>query len=223
MQAIPSGAFIPIGAITAAVIAGLFSYLSLVLSKEQKLSEFRQSWIDGLRDDLSSYIAAIHSVEYLDHTYRWQHGENLKLVDLATAIREPHMKAAISFSHIILRLNPGDKSAPQQDLVRVLQEARQAFIDRNYSEACSKFPELREKAQLVLKAEWERVKSGEPTYRWSKRITLLVLAAALVVGAGVSIRSLTRPAAGPAAQAANPAAPTDGKAPSANKGMEPTH
>jgi|HubBroStandDraft_2_1064218.scaffolds.fasta_scaffold02766_1 hypothetical protein len=214
MGGIPAGAYIPLGAITAAVIAGLFSYFSLILSKEQKLSEFRQCWIDGLRDDLSSFIAAVLSVAYLDDVYRKHYGERLNFIDLATAIREPHMKASICFSHIMLRLNPHDESAVQRDLIRVLEEVRNAFAATDYDTASNKFPELREKAQLVLKAEWERVKSGERTYQWSKRITLLVLAGALAIGAFVSIKSLTRPAVGPAANDSNSIPKADVKGPS---------
>ena len=37
-----------IGAIAAALIAGLISLLGLIISKEQKVSDFRQAWIDAL-------------------------------------------------------------------------------------------------------------------------------------------------------------------------------
>ncbi|KKB61110.1 hypothetical protein WM40_25065 [Robbsia andropogonis] len=46
-----------IGSIVAAAIAGLVVFISTVLTKEQKTSEFRQSWIDELRKDISQYIS----------------------------------------------------------------------------------------------------------------------------------------------------------------------
>lgn len=45
-----------IGAIAAASIAGLLAFLSLIIAKENKTSEFRQAWIDSLRLDLSKLI-----------------------------------------------------------------------------------------------------------------------------------------------------------------------
>jgi len=54
---------IAIGAIIAATITGLISLLGLIISKEQKISDFRQAWIDNLRTELSLVIThamAIH-------------------------------------------------------------------------------------------------------------------------------------------------------------------
>jgi len=62
-----------IGAVVAALIAGIVSLLGLIISKEQKTSEFRQAWIDALRCDLTAFLTqinAIHDatkVRYVDH------------------------------------------------------------------------------------------------------------------------------------------------------------
>jgi hypothetical protein len=69
VDTVPVNLFIPIGAIVAALVAGLFSFFNLVLSKEQKLSELRQDWIDGLRNDLAEHIAAIQAIGYLHGIY----------------------------------------------------------------------------------------------------------------------------------------------------------
>ena len=39
----------PIATVMAALITALISFVNLTLSKEQKTSEFRQAWIDGLQ------------------------------------------------------------------------------------------------------------------------------------------------------------------------------
>src|ERR1039458_8879231 len=44
--------------IVVALIAGAFSLIAITLSKEQKVSEFRQAWIDGLRADLAAFLSA---------------------------------------------------------------------------------------------------------------------------------------------------------------------
>jgi len=53
-----TSAFLPIlGPIVAVVIAGAVAFLASVFSKAQKTSEFRQAWIDSLRNDLSELIS----------------------------------------------------------------------------------------------------------------------------------------------------------------------
>ena len=53
---------ISVGAVGAAVVAGLVSVLGLIISKEQKVSEFRQAWIDELRKCLISYLVNITAI-----------------------------------------------------------------------------------------------------------------------------------------------------------------
>lgn len=50
------------GVLLAGAIAGWFSILTLILSKEKSVSKFRQAWIDSLRSDISSYIAHVMAV-----------------------------------------------------------------------------------------------------------------------------------------------------------------
>lgn len=45
--------FIALGAVLAAFLTGTVSFISLINSKEQKTSEFRQSWVDNLRNDIA--------------------------------------------------------------------------------------------------------------------------------------------------------------------------
>ena len=51
---------VAIGAVVAALIAAIVSLLGLIISKEQKTSEFRQAWIDALRSDLTHLIHRIY-------------------------------------------------------------------------------------------------------------------------------------------------------------------
>jgi|SRR5580698_964462 hypothetical protein len=60
------------GAVTiiAAIIAALVSFLSLIISKEQSVSEFRQQWIDALQKDVAivvGYVIAIHGESIAKH------------------------------------------------------------------------------------------------------------------------------------------------------------
>lgn len=57
--------YIPmIGTISAAIIVGITTFVVSVLSKEQKTSEFRQAWIDGLRNDISEFTGRSSSIVF---------------------------------------------------------------------------------------------------------------------------------------------------------------
>ena len=49
-----------IGPVIAAIIAGSISFIVTVLSKDQKTSEFRQTWIDSLRSEISELLSSMH-------------------------------------------------------------------------------------------------------------------------------------------------------------------
>ncbi|HEV2804429.1 MAG TPA: hypothetical protein VGW57_05780 [Chthoniobacterales bacterium] len=159
---------VPAGAITAALVAGLFSFLNLVLSKEQKLSELRQAWIDGLREDLCSYFAALTAIQYIDEVFRHEQGEKLDFVALSEAVREPHRDVVLSSNRILLRLSPNDRSPSHKKLIEELNASKRHFNESRFSDAIRCIPAIRENGQLVLKSEWKRVKRGEPTFRLGK-------------------------------------------------------
>ena len=58
---VPIQAYFALGAIFAALIAGFFSYLNLIISKESKISEFRQDWVDHLRTEIGNYAASVNA------------------------------------------------------------------------------------------------------------------------------------------------------------------
>ena len=46
----------------AALITAMISFVNLTLNKEQKTSEFRQAWIDGLRSDLAIFFSSARAL-----------------------------------------------------------------------------------------------------------------------------------------------------------------
>lgn len=222
MGGVPSYWLIPAGAIIAALVAGLFSFFNLVLSKEQKLSELRQAWIDGLRNELAELISAVHAVKYIDSVYRFQHGDDLNHVDRSKALQEPHMRASTAVTRILLRLNPEDKNAATKELISQLDRMRGLFNASEYDGASACIVEIRKQAQIVLKAEWERVKRGEPTFRWSKRVALVVLTAAVLLGGYLAFQTRSLSDQSTMGSGVDPTTNTPTKDPSANNGMEST-
>jgi len=164
--------------LTVALVAGLFSFWNLVLSKEQKISELRVAWIDGLREDLAAHIAAVFTVKYLVDVFEYQYGRRLKLVDLANAISESHREAATTHHRILLRLNPRNKA--QKELIDELGKLREHFIAEKYDEACNCAVAIQKKGRSVLKEEWEHVKKGEPIFWRSKRAALVLIVSSVI-------------------------------------------
>ncbi len=170
---------ITIGAIGAAIIAGLISILSLVLGKEQKISEFRQAWIDELRKALVSYISGINAVA---DEVRTQIDKGK--VDYSTLL--PHYKPLNdATTNIKLRVN--DEEEPAKALLASMEEFEK-LASRNSDLTPDNIKRVEktflEASNTLLKCEWKRVKRGEKTFivtKWS----LIGMVLFLVVASGL--------------------------------------
>jgi len=186
--------------ILAALIAGAVSLVTITLSKEQKISEFRQAWIDALRADLASFFFSsrafsramearrIHGIESKDPG---------KVLFTPEKIGEIRATAAESFYRIKLRLNPDE--AEHKELLRLLW---QAIADQNVSlqgvgpthdEVLAAVDRAADFAGPVLKAEWKRVKEGEKPYRVIRISATVVVIVALIAFAVVWIQGDKKP------------------------------
>ncbi|MBX5103029.1 hypothetical protein HJB52_14225 [Rhizobium lentis] len=156
---------ITIGAVGAAVIAGLVSLLGLIIGKEQKVSEFRQAWIDELRKCLVAYLVNINAV-----------ADTVRLKKAGTPLDNSALLGSYKLlneaSHgIKLRINSAE--APAQALLKSMAE-----FDRLAGDNASLTPDkirdvetrFTQAAKELLKFEWNRVKQGEKIFIWTKRI-----------------------------------------------------
>ena len=166
---------IAVGAIVAALIAGLVSLLGLIISKEQKISEFRQAWVDSLRSEISALIShanAIHGAftAGYDSTEAWK------------IVRPDILGINQAVANIRLRLNPDEKeSAAVLNEIEVLEElfAPGSALDQqkiNESEM-----RLVAFANILLKKEWIRVRQGERVFVAAKITAVVVLAACVLL------------------------------------------
>src|SRR5437764_8500336 len=92
-----------VGAIVAAIIGGFVAFLSLVISKEQTVSNFRQQWIDALRQDIASLVSHITGI----------HGESIvertePKDDLWRRVKDDFTRFNEVIVRIRLRLNPDE-------------------------------------------------------------------------------------------------------------------
>ena len=173
---VPSNVFVAIATVVAAVIAGLISVVTLTLAKEQKTSEFRQAWIDGLRQDLAEFLASARAMaraseelaalgtKYDSMPFTMSDGQ---IGDIRKAV-------AVVFYRIKLRLNPDE--AEHKELLRLLTRAIEeqnaqfqspSFDVKGILQAIELAAEY---ARPVLKAEWTRVKEGEPQFQRVRNI-----------------------------------------------------
>ncbi|EJG0622748.1 MULTISPECIES: hypothetical protein [Vibrio harveyi group] len=186
MSEIPVNVLVPVGVVIAALIAGAFSFLSLVLTKEQQISQLRQNWIDALRDDISKYISALVATEEIYWAMKQKHGDSVDVLARSVETKEEHQALAIAYSNIMMRLNPDDKSKHQKELRNCLVQSKKLASKGKWDESVAMVDSIRDVAQLTLKEEWERVKVGEPSFVRSKRVAVIgviiaLLAACLVI------------------------------------------
>jgi hypothetical protein len=114
------------GALLAAFVTGFVALIGLIISKEQKVSEFRQAWIDGLRSDIASFIGHADVI----------HGANLataagrKRSEVWIEAKDNYFGLNAADSRIRLRLNPSEASSVA--ILRTLDEHRRAFDSGAY-------------------------------------------------------------------------------------------
>ncbi|WP_076407544.1 hypothetical protein [Shewanella sp. UCD-KL12] len=157
------------GTVFAAFIAGVFSFFNLVNSKEQKVSEFRQAWIDSFRGEVSLLVS---SVAYISFYYQSIRETPPQTQD----IEESYKDYVAACAGLITRLNAQDPDIRTKHtnsmFLETLTELRDSFNNQKYSEVHVLSKHLVENSKPLLKAEWERVKIGEKGYRKNKRIAL---------------------------------------------------
>jgi hypothetical protein len=183
---------VSIGAATTAIIAGLFSYLALVIAKEHKTSEFRQAWVDALREEVADLIASARIICYKVVNLEERYGDraNIPVAEVTNAICEPYEKASIAYNRILLRLNPKNENSAA--LIKALNQVDDATRKGEFERLLDDLRPVRENAQAVLKEEWERVKKGEKVYVWSKRVLGALMAIGLLGLVGLALFSIVQ-------------------------------
>lgn len=182
MSDIPVNTLIPAGVIIASTIAGVFSFVSLVLSKEQKVSEFRQQWIDSLRDDISDFIGNVVVLAEMKLKNRINKQVNNRPEFSSSEIKDCQTATSIAYTNIILRLNPSDKSIFVNNLIKHLDEVRDFASEGKWNDINGKIDNVRDDSQKLLKEEWDRVRRGEPIFVWSKRFALITFISTFIFG-----------------------------------------
>jgi hypothetical protein len=174
-KTLPPESLVAIATLVAALVTAALSFVTMTLTKELKTSEFRQTWIDGLRQELAAFFGAARAfaraVEASQSAAAAPDGQ-VPLGLTAERISDLRYQAGEMLSKIMLRLNPNKEE--HVELLRLLRRA----IDEQNSMLTSGAPDAsptikaieaaNEYARPVLKKEWERVKKGEPPFRLAR-------------------------------------------------------
>lgn len=171
-----------IGAVCAAMISALMVFLSTVFSKEQKTSEFRQSWINEFRQEMSEFMASISQSVSISINMREAPIEDRKeffFDNLAVFQRSSQLRIAL-----LLRLNPIEHKTLVGYIEGYLDEMSEDFSNKplGSDRGDELTARLIEETQRVLRYEWKRVKRGEPIFRWTKWISCAALIVSAILG-----------------------------------------
>ena len=183
MDSLPPTIFIALGTLIAAFITGAVSLVNLVISKEQKISELRQVWINDLRNEISEFIGLANSlyVSWVIIIEDAVHEED-NAIQYLKENKESIRKIDALAHRIKLRLNPNE----YQELIKTIDDIESHYSSQeglsSSGDIHSKFKCLHDQTQVVLKTEWERVKSGESGYILLKRTALSVVTATILIG-----------------------------------------
>ncbi|NWJ41071.1 MAG: hypothetical protein HXX12_08895 [Geothrix sp.] len=182
-------------AATATVIAALFaagvSFLHLTLTKEQKISDFRQAWIDALREDLATFFSVSRAMARATEEQRLPEAQKagMKFAFSEDQVREYRLTVAQTYYRIKLRLNSGE--AEHIQLLSLMDQAIAAQIAaaKGESDGRNTLPAIESAvaySRPLLKSEWDRVKRGEPNFRVARNwippiLVILAIAFCLIL------------------------------------------
>lgn len=176
-----------VGSIGAALIAALATYVVTVLAKENKTSEFRQAWIESLRNDVSEMLGEFNVLEgvydaTVDRSLDAKAGQKQADEFWKTHHKE-YAKIDLLCNRIVLRLNPVE----HQGLIEKIRNL-EGSVGKGQKSSAAMSKDIVVEFSRVLKVEWNRVKDGETVFRRmkSRAIIALVLGGLSLIGAVVA-------------------------------------
>lgn len=198
--------------LAAAFVAGGIARSNLIVSKESKISEFRQAWVGELRENLSSLFSAVRLLARAVQDERDKengNGSNPRFHFSQEKIVEVRHLSTETKYRIELLLDAQQEShAELRRLLDAMMDTQTTYLTggkkADIEPVFDSVGRANEQGTVVLAQEWKMVRLGEPEYRGavSKADTVLLVA-------GVLMLALTAVAFfSPPATATKAAAPT---------------
>jgi hypothetical protein len=146
-----AGASIVWGGVAAAAITAVAAVASALISRKLKISEFRQAWIDALREEIAKYLTAIDTTRYrFGMTER--PGSTAKDLD---NLEDARNAAMLAYRRIVLRLN-----ITEPPHVKLTQELQRLMLIKSKTPDVSQMERVITQARDVLRYEWAVTKYG---------------------------------------------------------------
>jgi hypothetical protein len=169
--------YIALGAIIAACITGAISFVNMKIAKDQKTSEFRQNWIDRLREDIAEFTS---HVEFISSRFQFMKKTNPTVLSdpvesekFVVSLSENFHAVAKMYHQIQLRLNPIEHKELIENLHKIYRVFEKGKI-HDFKLVTQLIDTVISCSQIILKKEWKRVKSGELGYRITKYVALFI-------------------------------------------------
>jgi hypothetical protein len=167
--------------IIVAFIGFLIAVTTAVIAKEHKVSEFRQAWIDALREDAAELYALMLQCNHnIYHAYKIKFSSDEyadndinppKTNEMLKVFNDKCTEATVKAALIRFRLNPESDKDYINSIFSILKDMSRY----NMTETTTSLETINKDLQrrihvfstnthLILKREWERVKQGENRY-----------------------------------------------------------
>ena len=146
------------------LFASSLALLGLTLGKDNKVSEFRQAWIDSLRDDIAEFVANVQ------HMFAARLGQIPKDAGANAILRVNQLS-----SRIRLRL---DRKKPESDVLKDAMAKLRELADgygTTVEQVMITAHEVEDATTPILEKAWKRVQSGEKKYRVCYGLSILGL------------------------------------------------
>lgn len=205
-MSVPATIYVAVGAVIAALLTGFFSYLNLVSAKENKVSEFRLSWINGLREEIAEFTSAIQMLAHINRMRTAIAKVSPATPEIAEeralswieARKDSFSSTTESLTKIQLRLNPRhiseNPNSAEAKLMAAIETARNLLNEKKFEECSDQCPLIREAAAPLLKSTWDLVKNGEPGYqkvrKTAEKLMIVSIIGILVALIAILIKSI---------------------------------
>lgn len=172
-MAFPENIFVPIGVVSAALIAGGIAYAGFISTKESKVSEFRQNWINELREEIATYVSRVDAL--IKHVSKANIGMSFsieKKMSVKLVHSELYSEMLKSRISILLRINNKEK-APQdfqrnETFLNLIESIYQKFEGGKFPDVYTDIESLTGVSRSLLKHEWGRARDGEKRFQEAK-------------------------------------------------------
>lgn len=181
MSGMSSQLFIAAGAILAAFVTGSIAVVGMLISKDQKTSEFRHAWIQEFRNELARYISLSKGkqstkalVEFAQSEFGYEKALQLKEASLQKDYRE--LQESRYRIHLLANIKEHKDILEAVDNIFALSAGTKKIDSK-----ATYYDDLISISQRHLKKEWIRVKTGEPLFRVVKAVAIAVFTFSILV------------------------------------------